>query len=119
MRETIMELRSVFEKLPEDTLAEASSLGYDIKKDKDIEKLGSILSIFAAHEEGEKLSDEELSLVSGGGFFKKLWHDTKDVWSHVAKGSAKVYHILRNRFPSMSVQEMVNSDVGGEEAGED
>ncbi|MFP4332612.1 MAG: hypothetical protein ACLFQJ_04875 [Campylobacterales bacterium] len=79
-QEHISELRDVLNKeLDEDTKAEMESVGLNLDKDDDIEKISSVMALFAAHEEGRELSEEQLEFVSGGNIFKKIWHKVKHV----------------------------------------
>ncbi|MFW6307934.1 MAG: hypothetical protein ACOC08_04760 [Campylobacterales bacterium] len=74
-QEHISELREILSKeLDEDTKAEMESSGLSLDRDEDIEKIGSAMALFDAHEKGKELSEEQLEFVSGGNIFKKIWH---------------------------------------------
>ncbi|MFP4487614.1 MAG: hypothetical protein ACLFOC_11690 [Campylobacterales bacterium] len=77
-QEHISELREILSKeLDEDTKAEMESSGLSLDRDEDIEKIGSAMALFDAHEKGKELSEEQLEFVSGGNIFKKIWHSIR------------------------------------------
>ncbi|MFP4487610.1 MAG: hypothetical protein ACLFOC_11670, partial [Campylobacterales bacterium] len=80
----INELRELLNKeLDEDIKAEMETVGLNLDKDEDIEQIGSAMALFAAHEEGQELSEEQLEFVSGGNFFKKIWHRVKHTMHNI------------------------------------